>query len=175
MLKRRQFWWGGRGRNIVEWNNGIKKVFHLIHKENIKKIKEVLRKPGSCDSQFRSCETVCFKILHWEVAGTVQKIIQNWKKVILKILEILWNYYRIECRERIAALRTMFRMPHGCLIFYFILDFFCGISRQTAMLISYDFYVLQHDWYMQNNSVAVLFSTDHMEIYVLIKTASQGR
>ena len=32
------------------------------------------------------------KILHWEVAGTV-----NWEKVILIILEILWNYYGLCC------------------------------------------------------------------------------
>ena len=42
----------------------IKKVFHLTHKENIKKTKEVLRKPGSCDFQFRYCETVCIKLLY---------------------------------------------------------------------------------------------------------------
>ena len=65
----------------------------------------------------------------------MQKIIQNWEKVILIILEILWNYYGIESKEERETLRTMFRMPHYCLS----LDFLCGISRQTAILISYGF------------------------------------
>ena len=43
----------------------------------------------SCDFQLRYCETVCVKTSHREVAGTMQKIIQNWEKVILIILEIL--------------------------------------------------------------------------------------
>ena len=41
------------------------------------------------------------------------------------------------------------------------------------------FYVLQHGWYIQNNSVAALFNMwqqeDHVEIYVFIKTTGQVR
>ena len=49
-----------------------------------------------CDSQIRYCETVCVKILHWEVARTVQKMIKNWGKVILEsnfgnLVELLWH------------------------------------------------------------------------------------
>ena len=66
-----------------------------------------------------------YKISHLEVQETVQKMIQNWEKVILIILEILWNYYGIESREGTETLRNMFRMPHDCLIFYCLsLDFF---------------------------------------------------
>ena len=42
----------------------IKKMFHLTHKENIKKITEVLRNQGNCDSQFRYCGNVGLKKLH---------------------------------------------------------------------------------------------------------------
>ena len=54
----------------------------------------------------------------------MQKITQNWKKVILIILEILEKFYDIELREGIEALRTMFGIAHKCLMFYcFILGF----------------------------------------------------
>ena len=56
--------------------------------------------------------------------------------------------------------------------------FFCGISKQTTILISYGFYVLQHGWYMKNNSVAAMLARSRScaEIYVvLIKTTSQVR
>ena len=69
-------------------------------------------------------------------------MMQDWQKVILLILEILLNVYDIESKEGIETLRkegietlrTMFRMAHKCLIFYYSsLDFlvvcFCGISR----------------------------------------------
>ena len=93
------------------------------------------------------------------VTGTVEEMIQNWEKVILIILEILWNYCHIQSREGIETLRAMSRLPHDSLIFYCLsLDFVCGISKQTAILISYGFYVLQHGWYIQNNSVAALFN-----------------
>ena len=59
-------------------------------------MKKILRKPrkqsenqGSCDFQCTYCEIVSVKILHWEVAGKVQKMIQNWEKAILVMLEIL--------------------------------------------------------------------------------------
>ena len=64
---------------------------------------------------------------------TVQKMMQNWQKVILLILEILYNFYGIESKEGIETLRkegietlrTIFTMAHECLIFYcFILNFF---------------------------------------------------
>ena len=48
---------------------------------------DVVRKPGKL--WLRYSETVCIKILHWEVAETVQKLIQNWEEVILIIMEIL--------------------------------------------------------------------------------------
>ena len=72
LLKRVQFRMGAGGGashfRMKLWYTGeealIKKVFHLTHKENIKKTKEVLRKPGSCDFQFRYCETVCIKLLY---------------------------------------------------------------------------------------------------------------
>ena len=89
----------------------------------------------------------------------MQKTIQNWEKVILIILEILWNYCDIQSREGIETLRTMFRLLLDCFIFYCLsLDFVCGISKQTAILISYGFYALQHGWYIQNNAVAALFN-----------------
>ena len=70
-------------------------------------------------------DTVKLCASKYYVERTVQKIIQDWEKVILIILEILWNYYGIESREGIETLRTMFRMPHDCLIFYCLsLDFF---------------------------------------------------
>ena len=61
--------------------------------------------------------------------------VKLWKKLfrirkktkieILIILEILWNYYGVKSREGIETLKTMFRMPHDCLIFYCLsLDFF---------------------------------------------------
>ena len=54
----------------------IKKAFHLTHKENQdRKPKKYYENQGSCDSQFKYCETVCIKILHREVIGTVQKLI----------------------------------------------------------------------------------------------------
>ena len=124
ILKRGKFWRGAEPPSdetmVQRWRSPNKEVFHLIHKENIKKTKEALKNHGSCDFQFRYCETECIKILHWEVAGTV-----NWKNVILIILEILQNYYGIESREGIETLRTMFRMPHDCLILYYLsLDYF---------------------------------------------------
>ena len=48
----------------------------------------------------------------------MQKIIQNWEKVILIISEILWNYYGIESQERMETLRTIFRISYDCLNFY---------------------------------------------------------
>ena len=44
-------------------------------------------------------------------------------------------------REGIETLRTMFIMPHECIMFY-CLDFYCCfscISRQTVILINYRF------------------------------------
>ena len=49
ILKRGQFWREGGKPPLDEITYEevlIKKVFHLTHKENIKKTKEVLRKPG---------------------------------------------------------------------------------------------------------------------------------
>ena len=52
----------------------------------------------------------------------------------------LVDYYGIEPREGTETLRSMFRMPHDCLIFYCLsVDFLCCISRQTAILISCGF------------------------------------
>ena len=58
-------------------------------------------------------------------------------------------------REGTENLRTKIRMVFYC----FSLDFFgcfCGISRQTVILIA--FYVLQYGWDMQNNSVVALLN-----------------
>ena len=73
---------------------------------------------------------------------TVQKMMQNWQKVILLILEILYNFYGIESKEGIETLgkegmetlRTMFRTVHECSMFYcfslvFLFVCFYGISR----------------------------------------------
>ena len=50
---------------------------------------------------------------------------QIWQKVILLILDILYNFYDIESKEGVETLRNMFRMAHECLVFYsFSLDFF---------------------------------------------------
>ena len=58
---------------------------------------------------------------------------QNWQKVILLILKILYDFYGIESKEGIETLRkegietlrAMFRMPHEYLMFYwFSLDLF---------------------------------------------------
>ena len=90
------------------------------------------------------------------VTETKQKMIQNLEKVILLILEILQNYYSTESREGIETLRTMFRIPHEYLMLYcFTSDFFFfGISRQTVIMA---FCILEHGWYMLNNSVAAVF------------------
>ena len=91
--------------------------------------------------------------------GQCKKIIQNWEKQILIILEILWNYCGIESREGVETLRTMFRMPHGCLIFYCLsLDFFVVFQDKLQYQLVMAFYVLQHGWYVRNNSVTALFN-----------------
>ena len=91
--------------------------------------------------------------------GQCKKIIQNWEKQILIILEILWNYCGIESREGVETLRTMFRMPHGCLIFYCLsLDFFVVFQDKLQYQLVMAFYVLQHGWYVRNNSMTALFN-----------------
>ena len=65
---------------------------------------------------------------------TMPKMMQNWQKVILLILEILYIFYGTESKEGIKetlrkegteTLRTMFRMAHTCLMFCcFSLDSF---------------------------------------------------
>ena len=58
----------------------------------------------------------------------------------LNNFENLVELLGIESREGTETLRTMFRLPHDCLISYCLsLDFFYGISRQTTILISYGF------------------------------------
>ena len=87
------------------------------------------------------------------------KIDSELGKVILIIWEILWIYYGIESTERIETLRIMFRIPYAYLLFYFLsLDFFGGISRKTAILISYGFLCFTACWYKENNSVKALFN-----------------
>ena len=95
ILKRGQFWSGGepsldetRCEEVV-----IKKVFHLTHKENVKKTKEVLENHGTWDSQIRYCETVCIKILQW-VCRDSAKMIKNWEK---KLLMIFGNLLELLC------------------------------------------------------------------------------
>ena len=63
------------------------------------------------------------------------------EKLILIILEILCKYYGIESREGIETLRTMFRMPHNCLIFYCLsLDFFLWYFKTKCNIyFIYDF------------------------------------
>ena len=65
----------------------INKAFHLTHKENIKKTKEVSRKPGKL--WLPDQILINIKILYWEVTKTIKKLIRNWEKVILIVLEIL--------------------------------------------------------------------------------------
>ena len=134
----------GGGRPTLWWNYGIeveealtKKNFHLTHKENIEKTKELLRKPGKLSLPFwiqRNCVPQNIPLRgHRDSA----KMIQNWEKVNLLILEILY-YYVMDPREEIETLRTMFSKPHECLMFYcFPLDFCCcfgGILRQTEII-----------------------------------------
>ena len=84
----------------------------------------------------------------------------NWDKMVLIILEILWNYYDIESREGIETLRTMFRMPHDYLISYCLnLNFvFVAFQDKLQHSLVMAFYALQHAWYIQNNSVTALFN-----------------
>ena len=73
------------------------------------------------------------------------KLVHKRVKVTSLILEILQSYYSIASREGIEALKTIYRMCHECIMFYcFSLDLFncfCGISRQTLILINYEFFL----------------------------------
>ena len=64
-----------RGEEVL-----IKKVLHLTHKENIKKTREAVTP---------SVNTVKLCASKYYIERSVQKLIQNWKKAILIILEIL--------------------------------------------------------------------------------------
>ena len=78
----------------------------------------------------------------------MQKVINNWERVILIILEIFQNYYVIEK----VTLRTMFRMSHNCLIVYSVgLDFFVVFQDKLQNWLFMACYVLQHGWCMQSN------------------------
>ena len=78
-------------------------------------------------------------------------------KVVLPIQEILQNYYSMESREGTKTLKTSLRMPYDIsfqLRFFFscfCFVLFCFFSawnfkanRQTVILVSYGFFVLQH-------------------------------
>ena len=116
----------------------IKKMFHFTNKENIKKTKEVLRISRKLLLQLLILWNCASKNSIGRPQGQCKKWSRIGKKWFLQILEILYNYYDIELRERIKTLRTMFRMPDGCIMFFcFSLDFFCfcSISRRTVILI----------------------------------------
>ena len=65
----------------------IKKVFHLTHKyqENQGNIKTW----EAVTPRLDTVKLSAYRILHGKVAGIVQKMIKDWEKVILIILEIL--------------------------------------------------------------------------------------
>ena len=118
-------------------------------------------------------------LLSLEIAK-IAKIIQNWEKLFSIIFEILWNYYGIGSQDGKESLRTMFRMPHDCLIFYCLsLDFLRGLSRQTTILISYGFLCftawLVYAKQLSDSTVYYVGNKLIMWKYILIKTTSQVR
>ena len=117
-------------------------------------------------------------MLHWEVPETSQKMIKNWEKVILIILEI---FYGIESREGKETLRTMFRMPNNCLIFLCLsLDFFVIFQDKLQYWLIMAFLCftawLVHAKQLWQHCLICWQQADHVEIYVaLFKTISQVR
>ena len=61
------------------------------------------------------------------------------RQVVLPIQEILQNYYSIKSREGTKTLNSSFRMLHD--ILFQLRFFFCRISRQTVILVSYSLFM----------------------------------
>ena len=72
-----------RGEEVI-----IKKVFYLTHKENIKKTKGSIKKTREAVAPSLDTVKLCASKYYIE-RSQVQKMIQNWEKLILIILEIL--------------------------------------------------------------------------------------
>ena len=109
----------GGGRPTLGWNYGIeveealtKKTFHLTHKENIEKTKELLRKPGKLSLPFWIQGNCVPQNIPLRGHRDSAKMIQNWEKVNLLILEILY-YYVMDPREEIENhVQQASWMPH---------------------------------------------------------------
>ena len=112
----------GRGKNHTRmklWYRGedvlTKKVFSLTHEENIKKTKEVSRKPGILWLPV----SILWNCMHQNITLTGRRESAKLRKSDLNnfgnFVELLWH----------ETLRNMFRMPNDCFIFYCLsLDFF---------------------------------------------------
>ena len=109
----------------------------LTHKENSKKIREVIT------PILNTAELCAWKYSTERSQEHRKKDLEVGLEVILLTLEILQNYYNIELWVGLETLRTIFRISHECLRTYcFSSDrfcCFCGISRQPVMFISYGY------------------------------------